>query len=130
MAHLPRVLLVGVAALGLTALFWGPLWRGGGLVGGDVYSFYFPQKSVYADALKAGELPLWHPYTGHGYPLVGESQTGVFYPFHFVAYRLADLNTAYNAIHLLHYVLAFAFTVLYARRFGLSLTAALLAALV
>ena len=124
------MLLAGVMGIGLTVVFWFTLWAGGGFVGGDVYSYYFPQKTLYADGLCSGELPLWNPRTGHGYPLVGESQTGVFYPFHLLFYRLLDVNCAYSAIHLLHYVLAFVFAALYARWIGFSLTAALFSGLV
>ncbi|MEX2287887.1 MAG: YfhO family protein [Planctomycetaceae bacterium] len=130
MPTLRSMLLACVLGVGLTVIFWLTLWLGGGFVGGDVYSYYFPQKTLYAEGLRSGELPLWNPRTGHGYPLVGESQTGVFYPLHLLFYRVFEINTAYNAIHLLHYVLAFVFTVLYSRLFGLSLTAALFAGLV
>lgn len=122
--------LILLAAVGLTVVFWLPLWQGGGFVGGDVYSYYFPQKTFYAERLQAGEFPLWHNRTGFGYPLVGESQTGVFYPFHLLFYSTLDVNPAYNANHVLHYILAYAFAALYALRFGLRLPAALFAALV
>jgi hypothetical protein len=123
-------LWVGSVAVGLTVVFWSPLWTGGGLIGGDVYSYYFPQKTFYADRLAAGELPLWNSLAGHGYPLVAESQTGVFYPPNLLLYRVFDVNTAYNVNHLLHYVLAFVFTWLYARQFGLTSSGALFAAVV
>jgi hypothetical protein len=121
---------VGCAALALAALFWWPLFEGAGFIGGDVYSYYLPQKVVYAEDLANGQLPLWNNRAGHGYPIVGESQTGPFYPFNLVLYGLLPLNLAYNVNHLLHYVLAFAFTWLYARALGLSRWAAGLAALV
>ncbi|MGH7202504.1 MAG: hypothetical protein ACREJB_18000, partial [Planctomycetaceae bacterium] len=117
-------------AIALTLLFWLPLWAGGGLVGGDVYSYYLPQKSFYADRLRAGELPLWNNRTGYGYPLIAESQTGAFYPPNLLLYSTLDLNTAYNINHLLHYVLAFVFTWTYARAMGLRTVGALLCALV
>jgi hypothetical protein len=123
------LLWVGVA-VALTVVFWLPLWRGGGLIGGDVYTYYFPQKTFYAERLKAGEFPLWNSLWGHGYPLIAESQTGAFSPFNLVAYRLLDVNTAYNAVQLLHYVLAFVFTWMYARSIGLSTVAAAVAGLV
>ncbi len=129
MKPLTTAFLILLAAISLTVIFWLPLWQGGGFVGGDVYSYYFPQKTFYAERLQAGELPLWHNRTGFGYPLVGESQTGVFYPLHLLLYSTLDINTAYNANHVLHYVLAFAFTVLYALRFGLKLPGAMFAAL-
>lgn len=128
-----RVLSAAVAALTavvLTVVFWLPLYRGGGFVGGDIYSYYLPQKDVFVESARAGELPLWHHRTGYGYPLIAESQTGVFYPFTWLCYLPLELNAAYNANHILHYVLAFWFTWLYARRLGLSTLPGLLAALV
>ena len=119
-----------LAALALAACFWWPLVRGGGFVGGDVYSYYLPQKVVYAEHLRQSELPLWNERAGHGYPIVGESQTGAFYPPNAVLYRMFDLNTAYNFNHLLHYLLAFVFTWMYARAIGLSPWSAALTGLV
>jgi hypothetical protein len=104
----------------LALVFWWPLVRGGGFVGGDVYSYYLPQKVIYAAHLRQGELPVWNERAGHGYPIVGESQTGAFYPFYAITYRLLSVNAAYNGNHLLHYFLAFVFTWMYARAIGLS----------
>jgi hypothetical protein len=120
---------LGLAAMLLAALFWWPLVCGGGLVGGDVYSYYLPQKVIYAQHLHRLELPLWNERAGNGYPIVGESQTGAFYPVHALLYGLLDVNTAYNWDHLLHYVLAFFFTCLYARAIGLKAWSASLTAL-
>ncbi|HUG90433.1 MAG TPA: hypothetical protein VML55_06350, partial [Planctomycetaceae bacterium] len=119
-----------LAAVGLAYLFWQPLWHGAGLIGGDVYSYFLPQKTWYASRLDAGEFPLWNPLVGHGYPLLGESQTAAFSPFNLAAYRLFDVNTAYNVVQLAHYVLCFVFTWLLARRLELSRPAAGLAAIV
>jgi hypothetical protein len=121
---------VASAATALAALFWWPLFLGGGFIGGDVYSYYLPQKVVYTEDLAARELPLWNNRAGHGYPIVGESQTGPFYPCNVVLYGLLPINAAYNVNHLLHYLLAFVFTWLYARSLALSRWAAGLSALV
>jgi len=121
---------VGLAALGLAVLFWWPLFRGGGFIGGDVYSYYLPQKVVYAEHLASHALPLWNDRAGHGYPIVGESQTGPFYPFNVLLYGVLPINAAYNVNHLLHYLLTFVFTWMYARSVRLSGWAAGLAALV
>jgi len=120
MSRLRTILFVGAGSIGLTLLFWWPIWNGGGFIGGDVYTYYFPQKVIYAEGLRQGEIPLWNSKTGHGYPLVAESQTGTFYPFHLLLYSQLDVNTAYNVNHLFHYVLAFVFTWLYARSCGLA----------
>ncbi|MFP6768915.1 MAG: YfhO family protein [Planctomycetaceae bacterium] len=122
-------LIVAAVATGLSILFWAPLYQGGGLIGGDIYTYFFPQKAFLADQLAAGELPLWNNRVGHGYPLVGESQTGLFYPFHLL-YAVLDVNTAYNTVQLLHYILAFLFTWRYVRQLGPGDTAGVLAAIV
>ena len=122
-------LFVCSVATGLTVVFWPTLWLGGGLVGGDIYPYFYPQKQFYSEALRAGEIPLWNNRTGHGYPTVGESQTGVFYPFH-ALYAVLDLNTAYNVIQLSHYMLAFVWCWLLARRWGFATLPACLAAVV
>ena len=119
-----------LAAVALTLLFWGPLWWGYGFVGGDLYPYFFPQKAFFSDRLHAGEFPLWNNLTGFGYPVLGESQTGAAYPPHVVAYYLLSVNTAYNVEHLLHYVLCFVATWLFARRVGLGASGSVLMALV
>ena len=123
-------LLFVAVAIGLSYVFWGPLWHGGGFVGGDIYSYFLPQKQFLAERLQAGEIPLWHNRTGFGYPLVAESQTGVFYPVHLALYSYLEVNTAYNVSHILHYVLAYVFMALFARRLQFGFWASLLAATV
>lgn len=119
--------LVAALALGvaLTYLFWWPLWNGGGLVGGDLYSYFMPQKLLLADQLKAGEIPLWNPHAGLGYPVLGESQTGAIYPPNLFLYKQFDVNAAYSISQLLHYVLAFLGAWLLGRQHRLSRTGAL-----
>lgn len=109
---------------------WRELLLGGGIVGGDTYPYFFPQKQVMADAFAHGELPLWHDRTGLGYPLHAESQAGIFYPTNQILYRLCDINTAYNTSIMLHYSLAFIFAWRFARSQTLSQSSALLAAMV
>ena len=109
---------------------WHELLTGGGIVGGDTYPYFFPQKQIMADAFAHGELPLWHDRTGLGYPLHAESQAGIFYPTNQVLYRLFDINTAYNAGIMLHYVMAFVFAWRFCRCQKLSQPSSLLAAMV
>jgi hypothetical protein len=128
------IALGATVAVLLSLYFWFPLWTGGGLVGSDVYAYTLPQKAYFAERLRAGELPLWNNRIGFGYPLVAESQTGVFYPPNWIFYRALapplDLNGAFSACLVFHYVLAFLVAMLYARQMGLTRTAAGLAALV
>ena len=123
-------LLLLMFAVLLTFLFWWPLYGGAGFIGGDLYPYFFPQKTFYADHLKQGKFPLWNDLAGFGYPVLGESQTGAAYPFHLMLYRCLDVNTAYNVEHLLHYIICFVATALFAKRLGLTSAGSGLAALV
>lgn len=117
-------------ALGLTLVFWWPIWCGSGFVGGDVYSYFFPQKVIYSESLHAGQFPLWNARAGFGYPLLAESQTGIFYPPNLVLYRLLDPHSAFHVSFLLHYFAAFVFASAAARRLGIGLLPSWLTALV
>jgi hypothetical protein len=123
-----QALGVALAAVLLSILFWEPLWTGGGLIGGDTYPYFFPQKTTYADSLAHGELPFWNHLVSLGYPQFAESQTGVLYPLNLVLYRALGVNAAYNASHLIHYIAAYVFTWLLARRLGLGAVGAHLTA--
>ncbi len=117
-------------AVGLTWMFWGPLWTGGGLVGGDVYSYSLPQKAYLADSLHAGVLPFWNTFTGHGYPVLGESQTGALYPLHLLVYAVCDVGTGWNVVLLVHYMAAFVAMAWCARALGIVGPGSVLAAIV
>lgn len=123
-------LLACAVAVGLAIGVWWGLITGGGLVGGDIYSYFLPQKIVLSEAFAAGEVPLWHSLTGLGYPMLAESQAGVFYLPNQILYRLFDVNTAYNWGVVTHYCLAFIFAWRFARCQRLKNSGALLAALV
>ncbi len=114
----------------LSAFVWQGLLAGGGLVGGDTYPYFFPQKQMMAEVFARGEIPLWHDRTSLGYPLHAESQAGIFYPTNQILYRIFDINSAYNASVLLHYVLAFLFTWRFAKSQMTTQTSSLLVATV
>lgn len=126
--NLVATVTVLLLAMGCTWIFWAPLWNGGGLIGGDLYPYYFPQKAFLADSLRNGLIPVWNPLVGFGYPTLGESQTGVLYPPNLILYRFFDLNTAYNVSQLGHYILAFMATWGLGRRLRLKLPAAVFTA--
>lgn len=120
-------LVVGTA---LAVGFWLPLAFGSALMGGDTHNYFFPLKDFYAKGLEHGELRLWHPGIGNGVPVLGESQTGALYPPYLLAYRFLDLNDAYNAILVGHYILAFYFAYRLGRRLAMGWIGSLLVALV
>lgn len=117
-------------AITYTVLFWQSLWSGGTLIGGDTFSYYFPQKWWLAESLQRGEFPLWNPWVGAGYPIVAESQTGLLYPPTLFCYRFLDVHLAYSANQILHYVLAFLGMIAVTARYGMSRRASVLAAVV
>jgi len=123
-------LLAATFGLTLALGVWRGLLSGGGLVGGDTYPYFMPQKQLMANEYRRGTIPLWHDRTGLGYPLLAESQAGVLYPSNQLLYRVLSVNDAYNDSLLLHYWLAFVFAWRFARTQRLSLWPAMLAAMV
>ena len=47
---------------------------------GDAYNELLPQHMLAARVVRAGHLPVWHPYAFSGYPLLATNQVAVFYP--------------------------------------------------
>jgi len=149
--------LVAVAVLGAVALgFWSPClffgrvpatvehqswmvpWRGAQppeIVGRqwdpllwDSVAQFYPWRVLLRRGLREGELPLWSPYQYCGYPLVGNGQSGVFYPLNWL---LLILPTAkFLGISLaLHLFIAGLLTFYFCRLLRLSVLPALFAAL-
>lgn len=116
-------------AVGLTFLFFAGLWLGEGLIGGDLYTYSLPQKAFLADSLRAGTFPLWNPLVGQGYPVLAESQTGIFYPLHWL-YGGLSITTANNVVLIVHYTLAFVAMFWCSRWLGRQVNGATLAAVV
>lgn len=96
---------------------------------GDIARFFFPTRVLYADALRAGRLPLWQPEILTGIPLFAEMQTGALYPLHLVLYRLLPVDLALNFDILLHLAFLGAGTFLFARVKNISTGGAVIAAL-
>jgi hypothetical protein len=46
----------------------------------DQGDFFYPMKLYTAGRLRAGELPLWNPFSGAGEPWLANGQSGAFYP--------------------------------------------------
>ena len=117
-----------VAAFGLSLLFWIGLYLGEGLIGGDMYSYFFPQKVFYAEQLAEWRIPFWNDRVGFGYPVLGESQTGALYPPNLVLYKLLSVNAAYNASQLLHYLAGMLAMFAFLRGAGLTTSASVFGA--
>jgi hypothetical protein len=118
------------AGIALSLLMWHGLLEGSELNGGDTWPYFMPQKAILAESLQQNELPLWHDLTGLGYPLLAESQAGVFYPSNQILYRLFDVNRAYAVSIVVHYALAFTFAWRFIRTQKVSCLSSLLGAMV
>lgn len=68
--------------LALTVLipFWPLLTREMTIVDGDFTEEYFPVLLTVVRAVRAGELPLWNPFSNGGQPLLADPQAALFYP--------------------------------------------------
>ena len=75
--RLPAALLF----LMLAALFHAPLLLGlRTFPDGDFTHHFLPFSLFQGAALRAGQLPLWNPYTYSGHPFLADTQAAVFYP--------------------------------------------------
>src|SRR5262245_20176271 len=108
---------------------FGPLlWRGNFLIGGDVFFYTHPLRTVAWNMIREGKLPLWTPHVLSGYPLLAMSQVGLGYPLTWPHLFLAS-HLAEQLYLLAPFLLSPAFTYAYMREVGRSRSAALLAAL-
>lgn len=120
-------LSVGLLCLGLAAWLW-PIGVGGQMpVGGDVTQFSLGLMAVLRDSLHAVRLPVWNDRWGYGFPGLGESQMGVYYPPHWLFYGLFPLEAGYTVSLVFHTFLGGLGTYWAARRFDASPQGAALA---
>lgn len=65
----------------LTALFYAPILMGSHTFpDGDFTHHFLPFSLFQLEALRAGQLPVWNPYTYAGHPFLADTQAAVFYP--------------------------------------------------
>ncbi len=113
-------LTVGLLLGALLSWLW-PIGTGGKMpIGGDVTQFSLGPMSVLAHALRTGRLPIWNELWGYGFPGVGESQMGVYYPVHWILYGFLSLEWAYTSSLVLHTLWGGLGAWFAARRFGIS----------
>ncbi len=86
----------------------------------DVTEANFPRRDLLGRSLKTGRFPLWTNLVGCGFPLLGEGQTGVLYPFNLLFFRLLDSVLAYNLNVILSFIISLLFCYFLARDMGLS----------
>ncbi len=72
----------------------------------DLRHHHLPWRAWSAGRWAAGELPLWAPEVGAGFPLMADGQTGVFYPPTQLLFLLLPAPLALNLSLLGHILLA------------------------
>ncbi len=122
-AGLPIAILAVVAG----AYLWEIVSLSGIPVARDMQMFFVPQKQLLAEALRAGEVPLWTPYIGVGAPFLANVQSGVFYPPNWL-YAILPFFVAFNLLLASHFALGGIFAFLLCRRLGAGAAAAYLGA--
>ncbi len=70
---------------------------------GDLLLYFYPLRDYASQAIRAGRLPLWNPYTFMGSPFLANSQAGFFYPLNIaMAWLPVERAAAWSiALHLL-----------------------------
>ena len=71
---------LGVLWVAAILFFWPVLFGGQSFYFRDTLSYYYPAASLTSAALRAGEIPLWEPGVGLGYPYLADPHSMVFYP--------------------------------------------------
>jgi len=116
-------------------VFYAPvLFTSGYVIPYDLPGYHLGPAYFTAQCLRAGELPLWDPYTYCGFPLYANPQAQLFYPPAWVFFALSWLLGPGSLLRLLewqvalHVWLAGLLTYALLRRLGAGLWAALLGA--
>ena len=121
------------AALALSifiVLFWAGLFFTGRLpFFRDSSLQFYPWQEFATASIRAGELPLWNPYSLCGVPFLANLQSAVFYPLK-VLFYIMPYEPAFKMFFFLNMLLGALFTFALARSFKLSSWACLLSALV
>lgn len=121
---------VGVGVIGgwTLLLTWPLLFGGRVLYWGTLLLQFAPWRQLAADALRAGDWPLWTQALGNGAPLLANHQSAIFYPPHLL-FLLVPVERALGYSLALHLALAGLFAWLWARQLGLGSLGRLVAAL-
>ena len=89
----------------------------------DLYYHFMPSRQYLADALRAGEIPLWNPYLHGGQPFLANINNVALYPTALL-YTFLPLLTAFNLEISLHLIICAGGAYLLARTLGASPLAA------
>jgi hypothetical protein len=123
--------LVVLWFLMVLAVVYLPLFLGQIIFTRDIAHWIFPARWFVRDSLLAGHLPLWNPYQGLGFPVLGDPLYGVFYPPNWLYLLVGSgwVANATSALDFLHMAWGGFGVLCLARRFRATPVAAGVAAL-
>jgi hypothetical protein len=121
--------LAGLGLLLLLSWLFRDALAGGVFYKRDIHLVWHPQVEAFVRSVVAGELPLWDPSPAFGQPLLADPGAMILYPLTWLNLVLKPW-TYYTVFALAHFALAGVGVFALARRLGLSLQAASLAATV
>ncbi len=96
----------------------------------DQADTFYPWIVFAGNSLRAGELPLWDPYTFGGHPFFANGETNLLYPPRLILTRLLPASWAQDLFLLLHVWCSGLSMAFFLRRLGVGRVAALLGATV
>lgn len=97
---------------------------------GDHWEQHYPWAFLMKQSIRHGVWPFWTPLIQCGFPIVAESQVGLFYLPNLLLYSLLPIQWAYSYMNLFHFFIAGFGTYLYCRKIGLTPVGAFVAGLV
>ena len=103
----PTRLLPALTLIAIFAIFCLPYLQGQIHAGFDIGEQFVPWRVAWSVALDRGELGLWNPFLGRGFPHHGEGQTGLLHLDHWALYKLLPVHLAIVVEMLLVYPFAF-----------------------
>jgi hypothetical protein len=121
----PYLVILAVASF----FFWPLLFRQKIFLFGALETHHYPWKVFFSQSLLRGELPLWNPTMGLGYPLLAGGEAGALYLPNLILYKLLPVIWAYNISYPLHFFLAALFMYFFARTLELSESSSLISAI-
>ncbi len=128
-AWLVHVSCAALLALFVLALYYRLLFTNRVLASGDILLYFYPYRDYASAMLRAGQLPLWNPYSFLGVPFLANPQAAVLYPLHWPLSWLSVTKQVYWSAALHTWLLGLGAYFLL-RRWHLSAWAALIGSLV
>ncbi len=97
---------------------------------GDHWEQHYPWAFMMAQSLKQGTWPFWTPLIQCGFPIVAESQMGLFYLPNLLLYAVLPVQRAYSYMNVVHFFISGVGIYVYCRRMGFSPIGAFVAGVV